>query len=158
MSDEDFEEGDYQNSVETDLSKVKDMPEVPKTKKKQRVLNGVKVWDRDPKTAQRAIKKAHSLCEFDSSHTTFVSNASKKNYVEAHHLIPMKFQNDFTNSIDTESNILALCPNCHRMIHLARPKEKKELLKSFYEQRKDNLSNLDINFTLSDLNGFYGLK
>ncbi|MEK3966302.1 MULTISPECIES: HNH endonuclease [Paenibacillus] len=159
MSDEDLEDGDYQNSLETDFRKVEDKPEVPKKKKKQRILNGVKVWDRDPKVAQRAIKKALFQCEFDINHSTFISSVSKENYVEAHHLIPMKFQNDFENvSLDTESNILALCPNCHRMIHHSRPKEKKLLLKEFYEKRKDQLHNLGIEFSLVNLNNFYGMK
>lgn len=157
MSDEELEEGNYQGSLETDYKKVKERLEVPKAKRKHRVLSGVKVWDRDPEVARRAIKNANFMCEFDKSHITFISSVSKQNYVEAHHLIPMKFQNEFDNSIDTESNILSLCPNCHRMIHHARPSEIRNLLDVFYEKRKNKLKALGIEVSLDDLNSYYGI-
>ncbi|SDM29267.1 5-methylcytosine-specific restriction enzyme A [Paenibacillus sp. OK060] len=100
---------------------------------------------------------ANFKSEFDEGHITFTLSVSKKNYVEAHHLIPMKLQNEYINSIDTESNILSLCPNCHRMVHHARSKDKREILRVFYEKRRSQLDTLGIKFSLSDLYGFYGI-
>ncbi|MBY0001439.1 HNH endonuclease [Priestia aryabhattai] len=51
--------------------------------------------------------------------------------MEAHHLIPMKKQNDYQNSIDVDGNIICLCPTCHRKIHVGN-NNKKELIKLLY--------------------------
>lgn len=157
LSEEDLEENNFQTSLESDFSKIPiDSPEVKKPRKQPRVMNGLKAWPRDAKISKIALKKAEFKCEIDPSHITFVSDASKELYVESHHLIPMKFQNDFTTSIDTESNIVALCPLCHRRIHLARKKEKKELLKLLYNKRTILLREIvEIDISLEDLYSFY---
>lgn len=160
LSEEDLDENNFQTSLEADFSKIPDdSPEIKKPRKQPRVMNGFKAWPRDAKISKIALKKAHFKCEIDQSHITFVSDASKEFYVESHHLIPMKFQNDFTTSIDTESNIVALCPLCHRKIHLARKKEKKELLKLLYDKRSNLLrDNVGIEITLENLYSFYAIR
>ena len=52
-------------------------------------------------------------------------------FVEVHHLIPMEKQNDFEDSLDVPENIVALCPNCHRKIHLASKSEKQPMIEAF---------------------------
>ena len=47
--------------------------------------------------------------------------------MEAHHLIPLRMQHDFENSLDVVGNIVSICPNCHRLIHYGRDKDKKVL-------------------------------
>lgn len=88
--------------------------------------SGREVWPRDPKKAKQAIKQAEFKCEIDDTHETFVSEASRKNYMEAHHLIPLRMQHDFENSLDVVGNIVSICPNCHRLIHYGRDKDKKK--------------------------------
>lgn len=70
---------------------------------------------RDPRTGRRALQLANFQCELDSEHKTFISNTNLENYVEAHHLIPIKYyySDEFKYSIDNDANIVALCPNCH---------------------------------------------
>ncbi|MGL4999965.1 MAG: HNH endonuclease [Cetobacterium sp.] len=46
-----------------------------------------------------------------------MSGTTNKQYMEAHHLIPMNAQDSFKNSLDVLGNVVSLCPNCHRMIH-----------------------------------------
>ena len=43
-----------------------------------------------------------------------------------HHLIPLRMQHDFENSLDVVGNIVSICPNCHRLIHYGRDKDKKK--------------------------------
>ena len=116
---------------------------------------GNKYWKRNPTKAKAALKKAMYCCEFDNKHLTFKSNKSNMNFVEAHHLIPMKFQKEDRESLDNIDNIVALCPNCHRAIHNATFEYKKELIKSLFLQRETRLTNRGINLTLDELNQCY---
>ena len=76
-------------------------------------------WARNPKVAAEAIADAEYRCELMPELPSFISRASGKPFVEAHHLIPMKMQNDFDQSLDVKDNICVLSPFAHRKIHLA---------------------------------------
>ena len=96
-------------------------------------------------------------CMFDQNHITF--NARNwKNYVEAHHLIPFSERNNFDLSIDIVENIVCLCPNCHRKIHLAIDEQKKELLNPLFERKHDELSNAWIDLNLNELYHYYWIN
>ena len=60
--------------------------------------------------------------------------------MEAHHLIPTEFQDDFEHSIDVPENIISLCPTCHRLFHHASDCEKKEIIEKFFDKRSAALS------------------
>ncbi|MGV2527447.1 UNVERIFIED_CONTAM: restriction endonuclease, partial [Bacillus thuringiensis] len=51
---------------------------------------------------------------------------------------------DFENSLDVVGNIVSICPNCHRLIHYGRDKDKKKVLELLFEQRKDSLKKFGI--------------
>ena len=55
----------------------------------------------------------------------------QRNYVEAHHLIPMGFQDDFSKSIDVEANIISLCTYCHKNYIMLNIKVIEPLIKSY---------------------------
>jgi len=109
-------------------------------------------------TKEEAKKLANYKCEFDSNHTTFISKSTNNFYVEAHHLIPFSKRNEFDVSIDIVQNLVALCPNCHRKIHLAKDEEKKLLLDTLFENRKENLLTENINIDKKKLYNFYNIK
>lgn len=115
-------------------------------------------WKRDASIAKEAIIKANYLCEIDNSHNTFISAITNKNFVEAHHLLPMNHQGDFSYSLDVPGNIVALCPNCHREIHHAKAGRKKNLLKSLYDIRKASLEKYGLYFDLAKLLKTYGIE
>ena len=71
--------------------------------------------------------------------TYFTAKESGKNYLEVHHFIPRAFSNDFENSIEIKDNYIPLCPKCHRKIHLAVDRERKNLINYIYDLRKDKL-------------------
>lgn len=83
-----------------------------------------------------ALKHANFQCEISASHESFVSKVTGKSYVEAHHLIQLAYQDEYENSLDVSSNIVSLCPNCHRLLHHAHIDDKRELLNSLLENRK----------------------
>lgn len=99
--------------------------------------------------------KSGYLCEVDNTHNTFLAKKTKKNYVEAHHLIPFCYRKDFDVSIDIEENIVCLCPNCHRKIHLSVDEQKKELLLPLLNKKIKGISDSGIVITEKELLKYY---
>lgn len=118
-------------------------------------VNNQKIWSRNSGYASDAIASADYLCEFNNQHQHFVSKFTQKNYVEAHHLIPMKFQDQFDCSLDTHANIVSLCLVCHKKIHFGLFKDKKEILDKLFHSRKERLIKSGINIEIEELYSYY---
>lgn len=108
-------------------------------------------YRRDPKIAARALRAANFKCEANMLHETFVSRRSSKPFVEAHHLFPMSTQSLFQYSLDVPENIIALCPNCHRLLHHGTTGAARPVLQKFHEARLAGLSQRGIDGALSQL-------
>lgn len=115
------------------------------------VKNKIRCKPRNPKIIQAVLEKSNFKCFFDEKHITFPSN-TRKNYVEGHHIIPVSLNDSFENELDCEDNVIALCPNCHKAIHLSTNEYKEHLLKYIINDN-NKLSSFDI--TLEDLKEFY---
>ncbi|RKO81204.1 hypothetical protein C5E04_10370 [Pectobacterium parmentieri] len=87
--------------------------------------------------ARQALEKANYQCEYEIFHETFISPITKLDFMEAHHLIPLSVQKDFSTSLDHIYNIFSLCPNCHRKIHFGSVKDKEEILERLYRSREE---------------------
>ena len=85
----------------------------------------------------------------------FTSKESHKNYVEVHHLIPRAVGNDFENSIEVVENYVALCPHCHRLVHLGEDIERKPALHNLYIKRKELLHEKGLDITEKQLKDYY---
>jgi len=143
----DEEDDDYQKSIAE--------PEKAGTAKSSTVTK----HNRDAKTARRALKNANYKCEFNEEHQTFTSGSTQKNYVEAHHLVPVSLTNtdNFKFKLDVKENLIALCPNCHRAIHYGDTATKMELLNKFFNERHEKLSKKGIDITLEKIYEIYGI-
>jgi hypothetical protein len=95
------------------------------------------------------------MCEFSQNHKTFTAKSNNKQFIEAHHLIPFSERKKFDVSIDVIENIVCLCPNCHRKVHLAIDEERTGLLKPLFEKKKDQLEKIGIKVDLSGLFDLY---
>jgi 5-methylcytosine-specific restriction protein A len=100
---------------------------------------GANRYRRDPNVAALAQRRAGFRCEVDQRHLTFTSRASKANFVESHHLIPMSVQGALTVSLDVVENVIALCPTCHRLLHHGRLSDKKTILRELFHRRETAL-------------------
>ncbi|MDY4367641.1 HNH endonuclease signature motif containing protein [Pectobacterium brasiliense] len=106
--------------------------------------------------ARQALIKANYQCEYESTHKTFISPITKSEFMEAHHLIPLSVQKDFSTSLDHIYNIFSLCPNCHRKIHFGSVKDKEEILERLYSSREELfLSSWALSF--EQLCNYYGI-
>ncbi|MEI8607956.1 DUF3578 domain-containing protein [Enterovibrio sp. Hal110] len=132
------EEESFQNQIQESAPKT---PKGKVKRKKKVRVNNRETYARCIGPSSDAIKAADYKCEIDENHKTFISAASGKQYVEAHHLIPMEFQDDFEYSIDVPENIISLCPTCHRLFHHAALEDKRDVLDKFFDQRIEKLTN-----------------
>lgn len=98
----------------------------------------------------QALKAANYECECDHSHKTFTNKTNMKPYMEAHHLIPIKFQDDFQYSLDVYANLVSLCPICHRLLHYGIDSEKKDILLFLYGEREKRLYESGIEIIKND--------
>lgn len=102
------------------------------------------------------MMQTNFLCEFDSSHQLFTAKATGKPYLEAHHIIPVAFQDNFPSKpLDSINNICCLCPFCHRALHHAEGVLVRRMLTRIAETR-----NIAANFNLStrDLYRLYAVE
>ena len=107
-----------------------------------------------------AREKSHYTCELEQYKGCryFTSKTTNHNYVEVHHFVPREFRNNFENSVDVLANYITLCPNCHRMIHLATDRERIDVIRYIFNQRKERLKNCGIEVELKDLLNFYNVE
>lgn len=114
----------------------------------------------DPRLGKTVLVNSGWKCclsGFDGhEHTTF-STKNGNNYLEAHHLVPMKAQKDFMPiNLDIYDNIIPLCPNCHKAVHYGSLEEKRRFLKPLYDARISKLNEHGIFISFEDLiNKYY---
>lgn len=105
--------------------------------------------------AVKALECANYMCECNNNHKSFVRKSNMKNYTEAHHLIPLKYQHLFKYSLDNPANIVSLCSTCHNRLHYGA--DIKEPLKKLYELRKKQLEDFRIPITFEELMKLYNV-
>lgn len=111
---------------------------------------------RDYNMAAIALRNAQFQCEIDPTHISFTSNRTKKSFVEAHHLVPVSRQSAFAVRLDVPENIVALCPNCHRLLHHGVAAEKRRALAKLIMQRSEALATRGIAIGLPQALAIYG--
>jgi hypothetical protein len=80
------------------------------------------VYYRDPVIAAAVKERANGKCDLCGQPAPF-NNANGLPYLEEHHLIRLADGGD--DSID---NAVALCPNCHRKMHIVKDEKDTEML------------------------------
>ena len=124
------------------VDRLKDKSPIYETK-------GVDKYKRSRIVVENALAYAKYLCEAQCTTTLFLRKDCGVTYTEAHHLIPLCYQDEFKYSLDIESNIISLCPNCHRRLHYGY--DIKEILMKFYSERNNRLKSCGIDITFEKL-------
>lgn len=114
-------------------------------------------YSRNPYESLVAKSSSNWICELDNTHFTFLSSLSDEPFVEAHHLIPMSVQDDFSNTLDFADNIISLCPNCHRLVHHSELSTRKKAIIKLFETRKHLYKNHGIEINQKTLLTYYGV-
>lgn len=121
-------------------------------------INSVDKYNKVSTVLKRLAKtNSNYRCELEDFYGCqyFTSKESHKNYVEVHHLIPRAVGNDFENSIEVVENYVALCPHCHRLVHLGEDVERKPALHNLYIKRKELLRQKGLEITEKQLRDYY---
>lgn len=138
----------------TTQSEFKEFVGIPREKPELIETKQGKHYKRDKQRALNALNHADYLCEYNNEHPTFLRKNANVNYTESHHLVPMAFQDCYPNAtLDTESNIVSLCSNCHNQIHYGQGAE--QIITELYNQRKEALASEGIEITLGKLLAMY---
>jgi 5-methylcytosine-specific restriction protein A len=146
-------EESYQTTIQSSERKTLEDGPIKRKSPNEKGINNS--WPRNPNIAKAAIELADNKCEIESDHLTFISEASSLPFMEAHHLVPMEFQGEFTYSLDVPENIVSLCPNCHRKIHLSKGAEKEVLISKLFNQRAYLLRSRGITVSSTKMCSFY---
>lgn len=77
---------------------------------------------RDQFVSKFAKKRAQGICQLCNSPAPFKDRDGKP-FLETHHIVPLSKGGD-----DSVENTVALCPNCHRKMHVLNLKEDVEKL------------------------------
>lgn len=120
---------------------------------------------RRPKTnpilGKIAITRAYYCCEFNREHETFVSNRTNKQYMEAHHLIPVANQenvwNRYHKNIDCVENLVSLCPNCHKAFHYGTKEVKSRMIETLFNSISHKYRAIGLNIPLEEIKRLYGV-
>lgn len=115
-------------------------------------------YARDAKVGAESIALSNYECQVDSVHKFFLSRRTNKNYVEAHHLIPIAYQGLFEYGIDEVENIACLCPVCHSCIHYGVNTERERVIEQLYKKFQPKLYTIGIEIKQNDLFDLYQMK
>lgn len=90
--------------------------------------------DRNPIVSQYTKRRANGYCDLCDNKAPF-ENKNKEPYLESHHIINLS-----EGGPDVIYNTVALCPNCHRKMHILNDKKDlQKLVKKVYEyMQKEN--------------------
>ncbi len=125
-----------------------DCPLQPKARISRAAPNS---YPRDPLKIAMAIRASGHKCQVNPSHETFIAEKDHLQYVEGHHLIPLCYQREFEFSLDNFANIVALCPNCHRLLHHAEMRRREYVFDQLFEMRQQRLIKIGIDASALEL-------
>jgi len=111
-----------------ELEKVADkIPRKPKT-----ILVETAIFIRDEAVTEYAKRRANGHCDLCGKKAPFI-DAQNKPYLECHHIMWLA-----KGGSDTIDNACALCPNCHRKMHIVDARSDVEILLTAASKRITN--------------------
>jgi 5-methylcytosine-specific restriction protein A len=93
-------------------------------RKKSGVRNVLSIqYERNPLISEYAKRRANGICQLCNMPAPFL-NSKKEPYLETHHILWLA-----KGGNDSIENTVALCPNCHRKMHILNSDVDIEILK-----------------------------
>ena len=93
----------------------------------------LKTYIRNPFVSKYVKERANGICDLCESSAPFLDK-NKKPYLESHHVKPLSEGGD-----DTIYNCCALCPSCHRRVHILNLPEDNSKLNEKLKKYNKNL-------------------
>ena len=127
----------------------KQLDEIAEQRKHKKPCENTTVHNRvatDPHFKATCLENHNYQCEISKDHETFSNTTGLHQYMECHHLIPMKAQKDFPDLwLDDLFNLVCLCPLCHAQIHYGDRPSKEAVFWSIYHKRKTDFAKVGFN-------------
>lgn len=146
-------------------SQIKDMTEKDKgfeTKERNEVPTKtegtIKTYPRNEDFVKIILEENNYKCEVNENHKTFINETTKEQYMEAHHLIPMKEYETYEKKgkcIDVLENMCCICPNCHRLLHHGVYEDKEDILKKLHTKKQILLKKAELEISFDELKEYY---
>lgn len=155
-----IEESHFAYSIEKELEKSSSSKNnyslnLNPTKPAQLKSHSQMIYQRNPIIAAEAIKFNDYRCQVNNKHEFFISESTQRNYVEAHHIVPISTQALFVNGIDCIPNIACLCPVCHRQVHYGLKNDKQKILRIIWDINHTEIKNVGIDIEFKELLELY---
>ncbi len=120
----------YWDGQASDLDSLETEEEYFEGTKRKRFVN---YYERDKKLRAAAVEHHGVTCKVCHFNFEEAYGERGRDYVEAHHLIPVSSLGEKTK-VDPKSDMTVLCSNCHRMVHRKKdhvltPEELKRALR-----------------------------
>lgn len=96
----------------------------------------VKVYYRDPYLKELVKRIAEGKCQYCGEKAPFYDKYNVP-YLEEHHIKRMA-----DGGADTIDNVVAICPNCHRKIHVLQDKSEEKRLKEIAQKNQEKLARM----------------
>lgn len=120
-----------------------------------------KKYRRNPLLGRVAIERAYYCCENDPNHKTFISEKTNKNFMEAHHFVPVKYQQEiwrkYKINVDCVENIVSLCPTCHRAFHNGTKEVKSNLIDNIFNKIIPKYKSIKFTISIDEIKKLYDL-
>lgn len=110
------------NNLEKSIDELYDSVSKKVKKGSSGKVTTTKIYDRDPVVSAYVKKRAEGKCDLCGKDAPFM-DAKGNPYLEEHHVERLADGGD-----DTIDNAVALCPNCHRQVHIVGTDEIKTAL------------------------------
>lgn len=104
--------------------------ENPKRKLPKKSTSETTCYERSEFVKEYALRKANGDCQLCNHEGPFRTN-SGRSFLEVHHIDWLS-----KGGLDTPENVIALCPNCHRMMHYINNANDIKKLKSLAKVEK----------------------
>lgn len=103
--------------------------------KKKRTAEAT-VYYRDPYLKEIVKRIAEGKCQYCGEEAPFVDKNNEP-YLEEHHV--KRLADDGTDSID---NVVAICPNCHRKMHVLNEEKDQKFLLEIAKRNEESLARI----------------
>lgn len=118
----------------------------------------IKTYPRNEEFVKVILEENNYKCEVNENHKTFINETTKEQYMEAHHLIPMKEYETYEKKgkcIDVLENMCCICPNCHRRLHHGVYEDKEDILKKLHTKKEILLKEAGLEISFDELKKYY---
>jgi 5-methylcytosine-specific restriction enzyme A len=156
LIDTDEEEpADYE--IVSGIEETLTLDDFPTIARRGRINQGSrKITVRNKAKGDFVLRQQNYKCQVDNSHESFPT-PNDLPYMEKHHLISMKYYEEYEKDLDDISNIVSLCPRCHRHIHHGKKDGVGKIIEILYAKQKEALGVAGFKISLEELKSKYGV-